>query len=416
MERRQHFRVNKSLISQIFADDTDLFVITGDLSTNGIFLISKKCLPVDTAVTIEIALPDNSVSSLRGIVRRIIDTSTFIQSGMGIELIERDNNYINFLNSLLHETKNSDDGMPIGDSSETGLSSIHADEKGFSTPSAEKRQSPRYIVNDKEIAVMIGSSYEAKAVDISAGGISLKTGERLHHDKEYLIHLRNADRNLTLQSAVKWIALSEYRKVCSQSELIPIYTVGMQFTNSQGNTSHEVMHFLDGVIKIDAVYHDRDPVNLSDLILSEFVESIGTAREIKRDNSSRYGRKKNNAEKRRSALYCGRKERAHFLKDPNKEVVLSVLENPKITVMEIEKFVRSHAITEETIKKIIHNKRWLNHYGIVSGIVNNPKAPPFIAAALAKKLKGTDLKKLSQNKEVSEALRGTARELLAHCE
>jgi hypothetical protein len=404
MERRQHLRVNESLISQILANDTDLFVVTSDLSANGIFLISKQCLPVDTAVTIEIALPDNSVSSLRGIVRRIIDTSTFIQSGMGIELIETDKNYINFLNSILNETKKSDQGMPIGVSSETSLSSIQAEVKNLKETTGEKRQSPRYIVNEKDIAVMIGSSCEAKVVDISTGGISFRTEERLDHDKQYVIQLKNKDRVLTLQGAIKWISLNEYKKLCSQDGLVPIYTSGMQFTNSQGHTSDGIMHFLDGVTRIDAVYHHDDPVNLSDLILSEFVESLETAGRMRHAKSSDYRRKKNNPEKRRSASHCGRKERPNLLKDP------------KISMMEIEKIAKSHTITEETIKKIIQNKTWMNHYKIVSGIVNNPKTPHLIATPLVKKLKKTDLKKLVRNSEISEALRGTARELLSHYE
>lgn len=424
MERRRHFRVNKSLISQIFADDINLFVITGNLSTNGISLISKQCLPVDTAVMIEIVLPDNSVSSLRGIVRRTIDTSAFIHRGMGIELIEKDSNYAQFLNSILNETETSDKEIGTRVNSETSLLSAQAEVKGLKETTGEKRQSPRYIVDEKEIAVIIGSSCEAKVVDIGTGGISFKTEERLDHDKQYVVQLKNKDRVLTLQGAIKWISLNEYKKLCSQSELnpilhkelIPIYTSGMQFINFQGNTSDEVMQFLDGLSKIDAVYYDKDPIDLSDLILSEFVESAETSGETERqkDKSSQNKRKKSAGEKSRSALHCGRKERADLLKDPSKEVLLSLLENPKITVAEIEKFANSRTIPEDAIKKIIQNKTWMNHYGIVSGIVNNPKTLPFIAITLAKKLKKTDLKKLARNREVSEAVRGTARELLSH--
>jgi len=413
MERRQHLRVNKSLISQILADDTDLFVVTSNLSANGIFLISKKCLPVDTAVKIEIALPDNSVSSLKGVVRRIIDTSNFVQSGMGIELIEKDKNYIDFLNSIFHETAKCDQGTPIGLGSEM-LSSIQAEDNCLKETTGGRRQSPRYIVNDNEIAVIIGSSCEAKVVDISTGGISFKTEERLDHDKQYAIQLKNKDRVLTLQGAIKWISSNEYKKLCSQNgpipmlhkELVPIYTSGMQFTDFQPIKSAEVMQFLDGLRKIDAVYHDKDPINLSDLILSEFAETVETSGQTEHQNekSSKDKIKVSTREKQGSASHCGRKERADLLKDP------------RITVMEIEKIAKSHTITEETIKKIIQNKTWMNHYGIVAGIVNNPKSPPFIAAALAKRLKKTDLKKLSRNREVSETLRGTARELLSHYE
>jgi|WetSurSiteA1Bulk_404760.scaffolds.fasta_scaffold00205_13 hypothetical protein len=280
------------------------------------------------------------------------------------------------------------------------------------------------MLNDKEISAMIGSSDEVKVVDISTGGISFKTSERLDHDKQYVIQLNNQNRVLTLQGALKWISLDEYKKLASRSELIPIfhkellpiYSVGMQFTNLLGHTSDEVMQFVDSLAKIDTVYYGNHYIDLSDLILSEFVEPMETSRGTanQKDNSSKDKRNKSTGEKRKSAFYCGRKERSNFLKDPNKEIVLSVLENPKITEMEIEKFAKSRTISEEAIKKIIQNKIWMSHYGIVLALVNNPKAPPYIATTLAKKLKKKDLKKVERNSEVAEAVRGAAKKLLSH--
>jgi hypothetical protein len=411
-------------VSQIYADDTNLFAITGNLSVNGLFLRSNKCLPVDSLVTIQIVLPDNSFSSLKGIVRRTIDTSVSIHNGMGIQLIEKDSSYTQYLQSILGETIPNDTETPTHISSETSLASIHEEKESLREPIGEKRQSPRYMLNDKEIAAMIGSSDEVKVVDISTGGISFKTSERLEHDKQYIIQLNNKNRVLTLQGALKWISLDEYKKLGSRSEpipifhkeLLPIYSVGMQFTNLLGHTSDEVMQFVDSLTKIDTVYYGNHYIDLSDLILSEFVEPMETSSETvnQKDNSSKDKRNKSAGEKRKSAFYCERNERANFLKDPNKEIVLSVLENPKITEMEIEKFAKSRTISEEAIKKIIQNKTWMSHYGILLALVNNPKAPPYIAITLAKKLKKKDLKKVERNSEVAEAVRGAAKKLLSH--
>jgi hypothetical protein len=424
MEKREHFRVSKSLVSQIIVDDTSLFAITGDLSLAGIFLRSKRCFPVNSSLTIQIVLPDNSISSLRGIVRRTIDASPFMLNGMGIEITKKDSHYIQFVKSILGEMQMNREGITADVSSETTLSSIQEEKKGLQETQGEKRRSPRYIVNEKEIAVMIGSSGEAKVVDISSGGIAFKTDERLDHDNKYAIQLKNKDSILALQGTIKWIALNEYKTICFRTEriplfhkeLIPIYTVGMQFTNIQGTISDEVMQFLNGLTIIGAANHYEDPINLSDFILSEFVEATKPHRETmyQGDKSSPDKRKKSAGEKHKSALYCGKRERANLLKDTNKEVVLSVLENPTITVGEIEKFASSHTIPEEAIQKIIQNKTWMNHYGIVSALVNNPKAPPSTASALARKLRKTDLKKLARNRNVSEAVRNTAEELLSH--
>jgi hypothetical protein len=69
---------------------------------------------------------------------------------------------------------------------------------------------------------------------------------------------------------------------------------------------------------------------------------------------------------------------------------------------------------EEAIKTIIQNKAWINHYGIVSALVNNPKTPAFIATTLANKLKKKDLRKLERNRGVCEVVRSAAKKLLSH--
>ena len=174
----------------------------------------------------------------------------------------------------------------------------------------DKRQWQRYIVNDEEIAVMIGSSDEAKVLDISTGGISFKTKKRLDHNKQYLIKLNRKDSVLTLHGVIKWVSLNEYTKLCSQSELIPKYTIGMQFTNLLGNTSDEVVQLLDGLPKRDAVYDRNEPVDLSEFILSECIEPVEVPGETKykKKISSQNKRNKSTGEKRKSAFLL-RKQR-----------------------------------------------------------------------------------------------------------
>jgi hypothetical protein len=345
MEKRQHFRVNQTLISQIFADNTNLFVMTGNLSANGIFLKSKKCLPVDSLITIQMVLPDNSVSSLKGIVRRTIDTSVFIHNGMGIQLIEKDGNYNRYLQSIHGEITPDDVGKPNDVCSETTMASIQEEHNRRRDPEWDKRQNPRYLLHDKQIEVMIGSSDEVNVVDISTGGISFKTGEKLDRDQHYVIQLNNKDRVLTLQGAVKWNALHEYRKLGScracipvfHNELLPIYTVGMQFTSLLGHTSDEVMHFVDGLRKIDTVHYGNHYINLSDLILSEVNELMDASGDAEHQNDQSFTGDKNSntGEKCTSALYSGSKERENLLNSPDKKMVFPVLENQKN--IEIEK-------------------------------------------------------------------------------
>jgi hypothetical protein len=424
MERRNHPRFIKRFETRINIDQTSFWSKSGDMSESGLFIRTNRGYNVGTPIDIELSLPGNRVSFLKGIVRRTVRTPTpTMRNGMGIEIIEKDEIFRDFLKSISGEIKEN-----IGEESAVPcpqLSVSSTDQganKDVGDKKWDKRQRQRYIVDDEEMAVMIGSSDEAKVVDISSGGISFKTEKRLDHNKQYLIKLNRKDSVLTLHGVIKWVSLNEYTKLCCQSgpvfiqsELIPKYTIGMQFINLSGNTTEEVVQFLDGLPKKDAVYDRNEPVDLSEFILSECIETVEVPGETKNKNkkSSQDKRNKSTGEKRKSAFLCGSKERSELLKDPNKEVVLSVLENPKITEPEIEKIAKLHSVPGEAINKIIQNKAWMNHYGIVSALVKNPKTPPFIAATLANKLKKKDLRKLERNRGVCELVRSAAKKLLS---
>jgi hypothetical protein len=112
------------------------------------------------------------------------------------------------------------------------------------------------------------------------------------------------------------------------------------------------------------------------------------------------------------ALRGGREIRSLLLKDTNREVVLTVLENPKITETEIETVARSRSTSEEVLRKITKKREWMKSYGIVLALVTNPKTPAGIAVTLVSELKTRDLAVLEKNKNVAEAVRAAAKRLL----
>ncbi len=117
-------------------------------------------------------------------------------------------------------------------------------------------------------------------------------------------------------------------------------------------------------------------------------------------------------EKRLLALRGGKEVRSLLLKDPNKEIAFAVLENPKITETEVEVVAKSRSTPEEVIRKITKKREWMKSYAIVLAIVSNPKTPPGNAVSLISELKTKDLSVLEKSKNVSEAVRVTAKRLL----
>ncbi|MEW6003405.1 MAG: hypothetical protein AB1638_12280 [Nitrospirota bacterium] len=118
------------------------------------------------------------------------------------------------------------------------------------------------------------------------------------------------------------------------------------------------------------------------------------------------------AEKIRLALRCNKEVRSALIKDPNKEVVLTVLENPKITETEIEMIATIRSIPEEALRKIAKKREWIKNYAIVFALVKNPKTPAGIAIGFLNGLKTKDLSILENNKNVAEAVRIMAKKIL----
>lgn len=112
------------------------------------------------------------------------------------------------------------------------------------------------------------------------------------------------------------------------------------------------------------------------------------------------------------ALRGGMEMRSILMRDPNKEVSLTVLENPKITDKEIEMVARSRSVSDEALRRITKKREWMKNYGIISALVTNPKTPPGVALPLVSELKTRDLAVLQKNKNVSEGIRATAKKLV----
>jgi len=76
--------------------------ISSNLSASGLFVRTQHGLVPGSIVDVEIYLPDGRICRLRGTVRRTVKTgmSSLFKDGMGIELIEMDSTYKEFLKSI----------------------------------------------------------------------------------------------------------------------------------------------------------------------------------------------------------------------------------------------------------------------------------------------------------------------------
>jgi len=108
------------------------------------------------------------------------------------------------------------------------------------------------------------------------------------------------------------------------------------------------------------------------------------------------------------ALKGNKEERSLLIRDGTKVVALAVLEAPKLSDGEVEKFASQKNVLEAVLRQIPLKRRFMKNYIVVRNLVANPRTPLDLGLGLMKNLLIAVLKNLSANKEVSETIRKLA--------
>ncbi len=97
-----------------------------------------------------------------------------------------------------------------------------------------------------------------------------------------------------------------------------------------------------------------------------------------------------------------------LIRDSNPAVALSVLKNNAIPESELEQIASNRSVLEEVLEDISRNPRWMRKYRVVRSLVANPRTPVGLAVRLTGQLSVRDLRSLSRDRNVAEAVRATA--------
>jgi len=108
------------------------------------------------------------------------------------------------------------------------------------------------------------------------------------------------------------------------------------------------------------------------------------------------------------AMKGTKEDRSILIRDSTKLVALAVLESPKVTDGEVEKFANQKNVLEVVLRQIPMKRRFVKNYGVVRNLVANPRTPLDVSLGLMKNLLTADLKNLAGNKEVSDTIRKLA--------
>jgi hypothetical protein len=121
--KRKHKRFIKRCNAEFLQNDVMHRGISSDFSIDGMFIRTSYPAPSDEIIDVSISLPDGSTSKIKGRVTRSMRIAggrmtgatvdgTFKKNGMGIEIIERDAQYLRLISSFLEERQDPKDTGP----------------------------------------------------------------------------------------------------------------------------------------------------------------------------------------------------------------------------------------------------------------------------------------------------------------
>ena len=103
--------------------------------------------------------------------------------------------------------------------------------------------------------------------------------------------------------------------------------------------------------------------------------------------------------------------RAILVKDKSSMVAAAVLNGNALTESEIEMIASNRSVAEEILTMIAHNRQWNRKYNVVHALIKNPRTNVGMAVRMVSRLSIRDLRNLSRDRNVSEAVRNTAARL-----
>jgi hypothetical protein len=86
------------------------------------------------------------------------------------------------------------------------------------------------------------------------------------------------------------------------------------------------------------------------------------------------------------------------------------MHSPKLTDAEVEQIAGMRSASDEALRIIATQRRWLRRYGTIRALAFNPKTPPGLALQLVRRLVPKDLGMIVRDRNVAEVVRRAARE------
>ncbi|HUL79003.1 MAG TPA: HEAT repeat domain-containing protein [Vicinamibacteria bacterium] len=160
-----------------------------------------------------------------------------------------------------------------------------------------------------------------------------------------------------------------------------------------------------------------EPVAVEETPVSEDEYSVKVLSEEERQQAEKVSTiqkiyRLNTVEKIQTANKGSREERTILIRDPNRLVSAAVLDSPRLTEPEIESFSAMKNVSDQVLRHIGNHREWTKNYAVINNLVRNPRTPIGIALNLVPRLSPRDIKGISVDRNVPEAVRKQAQKFV----
>ena len=114
-------------------------------------------------------------------------------------------------------------------------------------------------------------------------------------------------------------------------------------------------------------------------------------------------------ERIRLALTGNRKERMILARDPNRFVIMALIESAKVGIEEILVLFKNESLDAPTITKMMQNPRWTKESQVIFACMKNPKTPVNVATPFIDKLNAKDIPAIINDKNVNPTIKNLIR-------
>jgi len=117
-------------------------------------------------------------------------------------------------------------------------------------------------------------------------------------------------------------------------------------------------------------------------------------------------------QKVKAALTGTKEDRLILIRDSNKLVARAVMQSPKVSEDEVEKYASMKDVCEDALRIITLNRRFMKLYVVVRALVNNPRTPIDVGLHLVPRINEVDLGRLALNRNLADVIRHPAEKIV----